>query len=437
MVPMKRSIALLALCLCASTATAQIPRCWIGAWQASPAARTGAEAVAGTLTYRIRLTVSGDQVRLRLFNQGGDEPLAIDAVTVAVSDKKERLGTSHPVRFDGAPMAKLPADSGAISDAVSLNISAGSDVVVSLHVSKPTRLGRAAPIPTHYAPGVNVVDASSRLEAATTTGRPLVTGVDVRTRSSTRVIVALGDSITDSNISISTTVRGWPEMLANMLETRGLPAAVINAGIGGNRFRIGSRDLFGGLSALDRFDRDVLQVPGITHVIIAEGINDIGLSNGTESLGGDTTVRPLPRAHELIEALFQLVARARARGLKVIGATITPFEGTIGSAPTPYYTPEKNAVRLEVNQWIRNSGVFDGVIDFDRALRDPERPNRIKEGLVGTDHLHPNSAGHAAMASAIDPALFRMDSVRLPSVGRCVIPRIPNRFRGSNAHSTS
>jgi lysophospholipase L1-like esterase len=368
--------------------------------------------VAGTLTYQIRLTVSGDRIRLRLFNEGGNEPLAIDAVTVATFDEAGRLGAPHPVCFRGSPTATLSVDAGVISDPVELNIQRGSDLVVSVYVSKPTRLGRAAPIPTLYTPGLNVVDAPNRLEAATTTGRPLITGVDVRTGSSTRVIVALGDSITDSNITISTSVRGWPEMLARMIDARGGPSVtVVNAGISGNRLRVGSRDLFGGRSALDRFDRDVLQVPGVTHVIIAEGINDIGLSAGTESLSGETTLRSTPRAKDLIDALSQLAARARARGLKVIGATITPFEGTTGSAPTPYYTPEKNAVRIVVNEWIRNTEAFDSVIDFDRAIRDPRRPDRIMDGLVGTDHLHPNSAGQAAMASVIDLNLFQMGRV--------------------------
>lgn len=406
---MKRVMTLLASAFVAVPALAQTPH-WIGAWEASPTARTSVQTVSGTLTYRANLTLSGDQVRLRFYNEGGDSPLLIDAASVAVMDRAGKLGKPHLLSFAAARSLRLPPDAGVLSDPISVDVRAGSALIVSLYVSAPTRLGRAAPIPTLYAPGADIISAPNRLKSAQTIGRPLLTAIEVRTRAPARVIVAFGDSITDSSAAISPDLRGWPERLSRRLEAAGgTRTAVVNAGIGGNRLNAGSRNLFGGISALDRFDRDVLQVPGVTHVIIAEGINDIGLSAGTEALSGEGAVqpvRPVPSAEDLIAALARLAARAHARGLKVIGATITPFEGTTGTAATPYYTPEKNAVRLQVNAWIRQSSVFDGVIDFDRALRDPARSDRMRDDLVGTDHLHPNSAGQDVMAATIDLGLF-------------------------------
>jgi lysophospholipase L1-like esterase len=228
------------------------------------------------------------------------------------------------------------------------------------------------------------------------------------------LVVAFGDSITDGDGATVGADRDWPSALSRrFLNRKGhAPVAVVNAGIAGNRLLA---DGFGikvlGISALARFDRDVLTLPGVTHVVLHEGLNDLGFAGAT--LRG----RPLAASNEtrtaddLIAAYRQLIARAPARGLRVVGATLNPSEGV--DLPG-YYSPTKEAARQAVNQWIRTSRAFDGVVDFDAVLRDPNHPTRIQPRFDSGDHLHPNDAGYQAMADAVDLALFdEPDSARV------------------------
>jgi lysophospholipase L1-like esterase len=234
----------------------------------------------------------------------------------------------------------------------------------------------------------------------------LLNAVLVPARADQRLIVALGDSLTDGDGSTVEADRSWPSALARRLNARvaGPEVAIVNAGIAGNRLLA---DGFGiaalGSSALARFDRDVLTLPGMTHVVLLQGMNDLGFPGAT--LGGRPLAASLetPTAADLIGAYRQLIARANARGIRIIGATLTPCEGV--DVPN-YYTASKEATRQTVNAWIRSSGAFDGVIDFDAVLRDPGHPSRIKAGYASPDHLHPNDAGYQAMADAVDLSLF-------------------------------
>jgi lysophospholipase L1-like esterase len=227
----------------------------------------------------------------------------------------------------------------------------------------------------------------------------LLTGVDVAVSEPTNVVLTLGDSITDGTSSTPDANRRWPDRLAERLaETADDGAvAVLNQGIGGNRLlHDGVGDFtFTGPGALARFDRDVLAQTGVTHLIIFEGINDIGLpamsGEDAESVSAD----------DLIFALRQIAERGHEAGLIVLGATITPYEGAM------YYSPEGEATRQAVNAWIRDGGAFDGVIDFDAAVRDPGNPGRILPAYDSGDALHPNDDGYAAMADSIDLALLR------------------------------
>ena len=215
--------------------------------------------------------------------------------------------------------------------------------------------------------------------------------------------MTFGDSITDAAMSTSQEVRGWPGQLALRLAKAGgkVRYGVSNQGIGGNRLLLDGI----GASALARFDRDVASQPGASHVIVLEGINDIGIGKGSfndfhfENGKFSSTGLPVSAA-ELIAAYQQLIVRAHAAGLKIIGGTLLPFKGSF------YYSEERERVRQDVNTWIRVSGHFDAVIDFERAIRDNTDPGRMAPAYDSGDALHPSDAGYAAMADAIDLKLF-------------------------------
>jgi lysophospholipase L1-like esterase len=217
----------------------------------------------------------------------------------------------------------------------------------------------------------------------------LLARLEVAAPSRTGSIVAFGDSITDGARSTVDMNARWPDVLARRLAAqRGNgTTAVVNAGISGNRV-LGDG---AGVSALARFDRDVLMQTGATHVIVMEGINDIGQARSN----------PSPTAADLIAGHKQLIERAHARGLKIIGATLTPFEGAA------YFTAEGETKRQALNEWIRKSGAYDGVIDFDQVTRDPAMPSRLNPLYDSGDHLHPADAGYKAMGDAVDLALFK------------------------------
>jgi lysophospholipase L1-like esterase len=225
--------------------------------------------------------------------------------------------------------------------------------------------------------------------------------VDVTAPQSAATIVAFGDSITDGARSTVDANHRWPDFLAGRLLSShgGREIGVVDAGIGGNRIlHDASGNVSFGVNALARFDRDVLSEPGVRYVIVLEGINDIGHAPG--SAPASETVS----AEDIIVGLKQLIARAHEHGLKIFGATLTPFEGTIFPG---YYTPEKDTKRKAVNEWIRTSNAFDGVIDFEKAVRDPKNPGRMLPAYDGGDHLHPSDAGYRAMADEIRLSLFQ------------------------------
>jgi lysophospholipase L1-like esterase len=232
----------------------------------------------------------------------------------------------------------------------------------------------------------------------------VVSAVLVPAQPSHRLIVAFGDSLTDGDGSTIDADHNWPSDLIRRLgqTPEGSTVAVVNEGIIGNRLLSDGEGF--GVSALARFDRDALVVPGVTHIVLLEGVNDIafpGAKLGGRYLADPTDVRT---AEHVIDAYRQLISRAHAHGVKLIGATINPFEGV--DLPG-YYTESKEAVRQTVNKWIRTSGSFDAVIDFDAVLRDPDHPARLLPRFDSGDHLHPNDVGYQAIADAIDLALFK------------------------------
>jgi lysophospholipase L1-like esterase len=231
-----------------------------------------------------------------------------------------------------------------------------------------------------------------------------VSAVFVPTQSSDRLIVAFGDSITDGDGSTVDADNNWPSNLIRRVDktAKGSTIAVVNEGVVGNRL-LRTSEMFG-VSALARFDRDALVLPGVTHIVLLEGINDIGFPGA--KMDGEYLADPAETrsAQDITDAYRQLISRGHSRGVKVIGATITPCEGV--NIPG-YYSEAKEATRQAVNKWIRTSRAFDGVIDFDAVVRDPDHPSRLLPKFASKDHLHPNDEGYKAMASSIDLDLFQ------------------------------
>jgi lysophospholipase L1-like esterase len=387
---------------------------WIGTWEASPAGLPTAEkfgqwtaparaTVQGTIRYRIRISQGGSQLRLRFSNEYGETPLTLNAVTAGrAADGLNAVPRSlKAVKFGGESTITLPVGTPAVSDAVALAVGPSSDLLVSVYLGGPLTVFDCRNIwAPHDQAVVDGIDAtfSERVSAGKclVTFRPLILEVDTLSASPREVVVALGDSRTDTFVDPQTGDRGWPGALSRRLGAAGI--SVINAGLSGDRL-LQSMPMFGG-AALARLDRDVLSILGVTHLIVAEGINDIGMSGSDALLGSAAMVR----AEDMIAAYSQIATRAHAHRIKVIGSTILPFEGAIEQAN--YYTKEKESIRTAVNEWIRTTKVFDAVIDFDSALRDSTNPRKLNSDY-SADHLHPNVAGDRRMAETIDLRLFK------------------------------
>jgi lysophospholipase L1-like esterase len=379
-----------AILLAAAPATASdTPARWSGAWGYAPAGpdEGNQPLPPGTYHYRATLTQAGSAVRLTFSNQEGDAPLSIAGASIGMAAGASGLeadpASVRPLRFSGARGAALPIGRAIVSDAQPFAARVGQDVIVSVSFSTSTRPGRTnLGLPMGFAP---VQGAIEPLQA-----RAYLSLISVQDAPARCTIVAFGDSITDGFLAASPRTRGWPGRLAERLATR--PAdkrcGVVNMGVSGNRMLRDGR----GVAALDRFWRDVASVPGVSHVILLEGINDIGMGGGN----GNPAVTP----DMLIDSYRQFIARGHSLGIRVIGGTITP------ALSAGYMSPEKDRTRQAVNRFIRTSGEFDGVIDFDAAVRDPARPLELRKAFDPGDHLHPNDAGYKAMGDAIDLSLF-------------------------------
>ena len=350
-----------------------------------------------TIRQIVRVSVGGERLRIVLSNAFGTAPIEIGAAHVALRDRDSAITPSSvkPLTFGGNAAGKILPGATIVSDPVTLSVPAVSDLVVDLYL--PGDLGTGpSPVTTHNgASQTNYLSASGNYsgQAAMTVERTtgawfLLARVEVAAPAGAGAVVAFGDSITDGARSTADMNSRWPDYLARRLAARRGPAmSVLNAGISGNQV-LGDG---AGVSALARFDRDVLMQTGVTHVIIMEGINDIGLARANAT----------PSAQDLIAGHKQLIDRARARGLKVYGATLTPFEGAF------YFTAEGEAKRQALNQWIRTSGAYDAVIDFDEVTRDPSAPTKFLPAYDSGDHLHPGDAGYKAMGEAVDLKLFQ------------------------------
>jgi lysophospholipase L1-like esterase len=344
-----------------------------------------------TIRQLVRVAVAGKRLRLRLCNEGGAEALVLGSVHVGAAgpDGTVLPGTDHVVTFDGHGGIAVPASAPLLSDPVVMNVEPLQKLVISIHVPGPfSRTGHS--LYQYVAGQAGDHTAAAALPNARIMRLPaLVTQLDVDPISANAVVVTLGDSITEGAASTNNAFRGWPDRLAERLAAAHSKWSVVNAGIGGNRLlRYGT-----GPSTLARLDRDVLSVSGVKAIILLEGINDIGR-------GFYPPTEPVT-AEALIAADKQIIARAHAHGIMVYGATLTPYKGA------HYFMPEGERVREAVNQWIKTSGAFDGVVDFAPSVADKSDPTTFDTSYNLTDKLHPNDAGYQAMANAIDLGLLK------------------------------
>lgn len=381
---------------------------WIGAWASSQMAAENEHALPDgamddvTLRQVVRLTASGDQIRVRVSNAFGDAPLRIASAELARPATRDGAtvdpATITPLTFGGQAEVMVPAGAEFISDPVDFEAEALSHLAVTFHVADaPPRLTAhpGARATSRMAPG-DQTGAGALTEETTFTRWYLLSGVDVLGPPHAGAIVVLGDSITDGYGVEADTDTRWPDFLAERLQAdpRTAHLSVLNHGIGGNRVL---RDGLGP-NALARFERDVMGQTGVTHLIILEGVNDLGV------LTRDAPATPEVHARlvaDMIAAYAQITARARARGITVIGATITPYGGS------DYYHPDaqNEADRQAINAWFRAPGNVDAVIDFDAVMRDPDRPNHLR-AEYDSDGLHPSIEGYRAMGEAVDLTLF-------------------------------
>ncbi|WP_433496361.1 SGNH/GDSL hydrolase family protein [Sphaerimonospora sp. CA-214678] len=392
---------------------------WVGTWACSPQptepdnlppapfTREGRVFAGSTLRQTVRTSIGGPRMRLRFSNAFGRTALPITGVALALpaggraGARAIRPSTSRPVTFNGRPFAVVPAGAQVVSDPLDFEPAPRSGLTVTIHLAEGQPCDSVTSHPgsrttSHLLTGDHV--QAGDLPGATPVEHwYLLSGVEVWAPPAAAAVAVVGDSLTDGRGSTTDMNDRWPDRLIDRLHTQhGMTdLAVLNQGIGGNRVLADGL----GPGVLARLDRDVLAQSGVSRLIVFAGVNDIGTAAATGAAQREV-------AAELIAAYEQIVVRAQAVGLRVYGATLTPFGGN-----TPYDDPggHRESARQAVNRWIRTSRRFDHVIDFDSAVRDPADPRRLRAAFDAGDHLHLGPVGYAALAGAVPAERFRHD----------------------------
>jgi len=388
---------------------------WVATWAAVPTAvppTPPSVLFKQTVRQVVHVSIGGERLRIRLTNEFGERPLHVGEVHVALrsgagASTDAVVGTDRRVTFGGRADVSIPAGAPLVSDSIRLNVPAGADLVVSLYLPDRTPVTTVAAFAfqENAVAAGNVTAAPTVRATATVTQYMFLSGVSVRVRGA--AIVTLGDSITNGANTVTNANHRWPDLFAQRLRGARLPGGVANVGVSGNRLLHDPHPPAGtpavdfaayfGQSALRRFDRDVLAQPGARYLVVLLGVNDLG-HPGTVAPASEVV-----SAEDLIFGHRQLIARAHSAGLRAFGATVLPFKGdTLG-----FYSPENERKRRVLNRWIRSAGEYDGVVDFDAAVRDPADRQRLFAAYDSGDHLHPNDAGMAAMANAVPLRYFR------------------------------
>jgi lysophospholipase L1-like esterase len=358
-----------------------------------------------TVRMVVKPTIGGQRLRVRFSNAFGTAPLKIGSAHVALSSKGAAIvpESDRALTFGGRSSVNIPAGAPILSDSIDLKVLPFEEVAVSVYIPEKTPSSSVHFWAQHdsYVSEAGDFTGNPDIPNATTkTSWYFLADVEVWASDQTAAVITLGDSITDGVGAKQGEHSDWPDLLADRIAKAksGVTLSVVNEGIGGNRILHDGA----GVSALSRFDRDVLAQPGVSNLIVLEGINDLGFPHLKPRLPDGTTLKDLPFTHEVVSAqdliigLKQIIDRAHQHGIRVFGATLTPFEGA------DYYSEEGEAGRQAVNQWIRTGGAFDAVFDFDAAVRDPNHPSQFRDGYHSGDHLHPSAIGYKAMADAID-----------------------------------
>jgi lysophospholipase L1-like esterase len=388
--------------------------CWVGTWATSPHGPyfAGTEAPDITIRQIVRSTIGGDRIRVHFSNAFGTKPLLVGAARIAVHDSGSSVvpGSDRSLTFQGQPGASIECGNSATSDGIDFKVPPFCDLALSIYL--PGKQGVSGST-VHYLSLQTCYISPSIGNCTGAITLPIhiemnfwyaLTGVDVRPLGDASAVVTIGDCFTDGACATPRSNGRWTNILAERLHKSNRNIAVLNAGISGNRLLRNGPHPFEsmfGASALTRFDRDVLTQAGAKYVIIALGGGD--LTHPGSSAPYAESVHP----ERVIEGLLQLVRRSRSSGLKVIGGTLTPIEGGHQKGFPPAYSPHKEKKRQAVNDWIRNGGAYDAVIDFDAIVRDPSRPSWLNPAYDFDDHLHLNDVGHQAVGDAIDLEIFR------------------------------
>jgi len=395
------------LLLGAARGVSQFEARWIGSWAAAQQepephnALDPADLENSTLRQVVHLSIGGQELRVHLSNRFGNAPLHFTSVHVA------RLATAggidpasdRPLTFSGSRDLTIPAGAEYYSDSIAYSVAPLSDLAITLHIDTAPahQTGHPGSRATSYLAHGEWVAAANLPDAKKVEHWYFIAGVDVTASAQADAVVVLGDSITDGRGSTVDGNNRWPDLLAKRLqakpETQAI--AVLNQGIGGNRLLLDGL----GPNALARLDHDVIAHDGVRYLIVLEGVNDMGMLAREPAASAE---QHAALVHEIIAAYEQIAARARAHGIRVIGATILPYVGSEFYHPGP----DSEADRESVNAWIRTPGHLDGVVDFDKVMRDPEHPDRLLPAFDSGDHLHPSPAGYAAMADAVPLSLF-------------------------------